>query len=104
MTHIQIIPITENHIEGFWAAVDSVAREQHYLSFLQGPPLDMSRAFALENIKDNWPHFIALCDKKVVGWCDISSLHRPVFAHCGTLGIGVLKSFRGQGVGKVGWV
>jgi RimJ/RimL family protein N-acetyltransferase len=32
--------------------------------------------------------------------CDITSLHRPVFAHSGALGIGVLAPFRGQGIGE----
>jgi hypothetical protein len=30
---IKIIPISEEHIQGFWSAVDSVAREHEYLAF-----------------------------------------------------------------------
>lgn len=41
-----------------------------------------------------------MVDEKVVGWCDISSLHRPVLAHSGVLGMGVLAEFRGHGIGK----
>jgi energy-coupling factor transporter transmembrane protein EcfT len=37
----QILPITEEHIKSFRAAVDSVAREHKYLAFLEGPPLEM---------------------------------------------------------------
>ncbi len=95
----QILPITEEHIEGFRAAVDSVAREHKYLAFLEGPPLEMARSFVLENIQGNWPHFIALVEGKVVGWCDITSLHRHAFAHTGSLGIGVLGPYREQGIG-----
>lgn len=36
----------------------------------------------------------------VVGWCDISSLHRPVFEHAGCLGIGVVDGSRGIGIGE----
>ncbi len=36
---------------------------------------------------------------KVVGWCDITSLHRHAFAHSGSLGIGLLAPYRGQGIG-----
>lgn len=98
---VSIVPITEAHIEGFWAAVDVVARERRYLSFLEGPPLAMSRAFVRENLAGNWPHFVAVAaDGQLVGWCDITSLHRPVAAHIGILGIGVLPAWRGQGLGK----
>lgn len=36
---------------------------------------------------------------KIIGWCDISTLDRPVFAHIGSLGIGILAPYRGQGIG-----
>ncbi|HEV2613961.1 MAG TPA: GNAT family N-acetyltransferase [Gammaproteobacteria bacterium] len=100
MLDYQIIPITEEHIEGFCAAVDSVSRERKYLTFLEGPPLEMSQVFVRENLRDHWPHFVAISHNKVVGWCDITTLNRPVFEHAGTLGIGVIASHRGQGIGK----
>lgn len=99
MQNYEIIPIREEYIESFRAAVGSVAREGKYLTFLDEPSLEMSKAFVLENLQGNWPHFIAISDGKVIGWCDISSLHRPVFAHSGTLGIGILAPYRGQGIG-----
>lgn len=98
--NFEIIPITEDHIQGFWSAVDSVARERKYLAFLEGPPINTIKDFVLQNIQGNWPHFIAMSDGKIIGWCDISALDRPVFAHIGSLGIGVLAPYRGQGVGK----
>ena len=96
----QIVPITLDHLEAFRAAVDSVAKERKYLSFLEGPPLEMSREFVEGNIKGNWPQVVAIHDNKLIGWCDISSLQRPIYEHCGELGIGVLKPFRGQGIGE----
>ncbi|KTC96571.1 GNAT family N-acetyltransferase [Legionella erythra] len=95
-----IIPIREEYIDSYWQALDSVAREQKYLAFLKGPPLEMTRDFVKQNLKGNWPHLIALHEEEVIGWCDISSLDRPVFAHIGSLGIGVRAAFRGLGVGK----
>lgn len=100
MLNVEIIPITEEHIQGFWSAVDSVARERKYLAFLEGPPINSTREFVLENIKDNWPHFIAVSEGQIIGWCDISALDRPVFAHIGSLGIGILAFYRGLGIGK----
>ena len=100
MKYYKIIPISEEYILGFNQAVDKVAREQKYLAFLTGPSLEMSTSFVKENIAGNWPHVVAVVDKKVVGWCDISSIHRHVAEHVGSLGIGVLDEFRGEGIGE----
>ena len=99
MIHFNIVPITEAHIQGFWSAVDSVARERKYLAFLEAPLIHSTRDFVLNNIKGNWPQVVALSDSEIIGWCDITSLDRPIFAHTGTLGMGVLAPYRGQGVG-----
>lgn len=100
MQDYQIIPITEEYIDSFWAAVDAVAKEHKFLAFLEGPPIESTREFVRENIKGNWPHLIAINKNKVIGWCDITSLHRPIFAHSGVLGIGVLANYRHQGIGE----
>ena len=96
----RIAPIEERYIESYRAAVDSVARERVYLAFLEAPPLESTVEFVRENIRDGHPQFVALIDDGVVGWCDITSLHRPVFAHSGVLGLGVVNAYRGQGIGK----
>lgn len=97
--NFNIVPIEEKHIEGFWHAVDSVARERKYLAFLEGPPIHTTKSFIQNNINDGCPHFVALSEERIIGWCDITSLGRPVFNHVGSLGIGVLANYRGQGVG-----
>jgi RimJ/RimL family protein N-acetyltransferase len=96
----RVTPIEERYIEGFRAAVDSVARERVYLAFLEAPPLKAATEFVLDNIREGHPQFVALVDETVVGWCDITSLHRPVFAHSGVLGMGVVAEYRGHGIGK----
>jgi ribosomal protein S18 acetylase RimI-like enzyme len=96
----EIVPIAEEHISGFWAAVDTVARESGFLASLEGPKIEMSRAFVLESLRENRPHFVALHKSTVIGWCDISPLRRSLHAHVGVLGMGVLAEFRGHGVGK----
>ena len=102
MQEYQIIPITESQIEGFAAVVDSVAREGkgRYISFLEGPPMAMTREFVMDNIENNWPQLLLQYDGQVVGWCDITSLGRPVFSHVGKLGIGMLAEHRGKGHGR----
>lgn len=57
MSDVEIIPITEREIQGFWSALDSVAREHEYLSFLEGPPINSTRDFVLGNIEGDWPHW-----------------------------------------------
>ena len=96
----EIIPIREEHLESFWSAVDSVAREHHYLAFLEGPPIHSTKDYIAENIRDNWPHLVAIKDNQIIGWCDITALDRPVFSHIGSLGIGILAPYRDQGLGK----
>ena len=96
----EIVPIEVKHINGFWTAVDSVAREHLYLSFLEGPPIESAKKFVLDQINNNWPQVVAVHDGTVIGWCDISPLDRPVFEHIGSLGIGVLAPYRELGIGR----
>ena len=54
----------------------------------------------LNSIGKRYPHFVALDDNQVVGWCDVLPADlRALRAHTGMLGIGVLAKQRGRGVG-----
>jgi RimJ/RimL family protein N-acetyltransferase len=96
----QIVPTTEQHVDGFERVFDTVARELRYLAFTQSPPRQKVVEFLTESLTGGWPHYVALHDGEVVGWCDISSLHRPVFDHAGVLGLGLLPEHRGKGLGR----
>jgi ribosomal protein S18 acetylase RimI-like enzyme len=95
----RVVPIAEEHIEGFRAGLDSVARERRYLTFLEAPSLEESRRFVRRNIREGYPQHVALVEDKVVGWCDALPIDRPTRAHTGVLGIGVLAEFRRRGIG-----
>jgi RimJ/RimL family protein N-acetyltransferase len=96
----QIVPIAEQHIPGFRAAVDVVAREKKYLAFLEAPPLEEVTRFVLGNIERGYPQFVVLGGNTVAGWCDvIPNRTRVIYSHCGTLGVGLLPEFRGKGIG-----
>jgi RimJ/RimL family protein N-acetyltransferase len=95
-----IVPIAEEHIDGFRAAVDSVARELKYLAFLEAPPPAEVRKFVLSNIAERVPQFVALDDDRVVGWCDVLPKPRPALRHSGVLGMGVISEHRGRGIGR----
>jgi RimJ/RimL family protein N-acetyltransferase len=97
----QIVPITEEHISGFRAAVDAVARERRYLAFLEAPPLENVTRFVLDNIEHGYPQFVVTSADTVVGWCDVlPNRTRVIYSHCGTLGVGLLPDFRGKGIGR----
>ena len=99
MTTIEIVPIREEHAESFHRALDTVARERRYLSFLEAPPAELTLAFIRDNIEHGFPQFVALAGGDVVGWCDVRRKARPIHAHVGILGMGLLPAFRGQRLG-----
>jgi ribosomal protein S18 acetylase RimI-like enzyme len=97
---VSVVPIAEDHVDGFRAAVDAVARERRYLALLEAPPLEESRKFVAQNIGKGHPHYVALIAGRVVGWCDALPYWQPTRAHTAVLGLGVLAAYRGQGIGK----
>ena len=100
MNAVEIVPITPDHIESFRRALDIVARERRYLAFFAAPPLEPMRNFVLGMIKHGQPQMLAISDGEVVGWCDVMPKDRPIYAGVGVLGMGLLPSFRGRGIGK----
>jgi len=96
----RVVPIAEEHIPGFRAALDEVARERRFLIFLEAPPLEEVRAFVRHNLRKGHPAFVALAGDEVIGWCDVLPMDRPTRAHTGTLGIAVTAAHRGRRVGS----
>jgi ribosomal protein S18 acetylase RimI-like enzyme len=98
-SEVQIMPIAEEHIEGYHECLDSVARERRYLAFVQAPSLESARKFVLSNIANDVPQFVALSGDEVIGWCDILPQRLEGFTHCGGLGMGVREDSRRRGIG-----
>ncbi|MHC2297223.1 GNAT family N-acetyltransferase [Rhizobium mongolense] len=96
---IVIEPIAVRHIESYHQALDVVARERRYLTFLVAPPLEDIRKFVLDMIENRHPQFVAVKDGEVVGWCDIRRHFFPSHAHRGSLGMGIIPAHRGLGLG-----
>ena len=96
---ITIEPIREDHIESFRTALDIVSRERKYLSRFEAPPPEHMRVFILDMIKGRHPQFVAMAGSVVVGWCDIRRRAIESHAHRGTLGMGIIPGYRGQGLG-----
>ncbi len=96
---IAIVPIAPEHIESFHRALDVVARERKFLTLLEAPPLEQTRLFVLDAIKNGDPQLVALADGEVVGWCDVRRHFFAAHAHRGTLGMGIIPVWRGRGLG-----
>jgi len=98
---IEIVPLGEDLSEGYRAVLDSVAREERYLALLQAFPPEATRAFIAAGVASGRPMFAARVAGEIVGWCDIL-VDKPLetLKHTGSLGMGVLRSHRGRGVGR----
>lgn len=96
----RIVPITIDLADGYREALGVVARERLYLRLTDAPSLERSIAFVSANIAKGNPHFVGLAESNVVGWCDISRDDVPAESHVGSLGMGVIPTFRGQGIGR----
>lgn len=97
---IAILPFAPEHFEGLRACIDAVAREKRWLSFTEVPAREDSQRFSDWIRRNRYPQLVALDGGKVVGWCDIVGSDRQSQAHIGTLGMGMLAPYRGQGLGR----
>lgn len=97
--NIAIVPTSEHLANGIWACLDAVARERTFLARLEAPPPERIKAALRESIAKGVSQFVALDGSQVVGWCDIFPAGQHATQHCGTLGIGLLASHRGRGIG-----
>jgi len=95
----RIVPTSAEHIEGFHAVVDRVARERRYLAMLKAFPLEETARYVRDCIERKSPHFVAIADGRVVGWCDITPMPRETQAHGGVLGMGIVDGYRGKRIG-----
>lgn len=96
---VAIVPVRSEHATEFHSVFSTVIAERKYLTHLDPPPLEKTRAFIARVVENDWILLLALADEKVVGWCDIIPKPQPMFAHCGVLGMGLLASVRGKGIG-----
>ncbi len=85
-------------LAGCHRCLDAVAREGRWLSRLSAPSIERYTAFVAGLREANAPRIVAV-DGEVVGWCDITPDASPVRAHVGSLGMGLLATHRGQGLG-----
>lgn len=95
-----IRPIQRQDSAGFRAALDSVAKERKYISTLEAPALEQVTSFVNDNINKQYPQYVALKGEVIIGWADIIPHKRESEKHVGTLGMGIMQAYRGQGIGS----
>jgi ribosomal protein S18 acetylase RimI-like enzyme len=98
---VTIRRIREEDAPAFRQVLDSVCRERKFLAQLEAPPLERAQAFVSANVKNGNPQFVAEVEGKLVGWCDVlRGDASSVAPHVGRLGMGLMKEYRGQGIGR----
>ena len=100
--NIEIREIRLKDAVSYREALDSVCRERRFLTGVAAPSPRMTRAFIERNIARDLPHFVALVDGRVVGWCDaIPGDPKQGSSHVARMGMGVRKDFRRRGIGRL---
>lgn len=97
--NITIRQIEMDDVAGYYRAFSSVASEKKYLLTIEPHPLDRMCEFISNNIEHQHAQYVAVTADSIVGWADIVPVNRPTREHVGTLGMGVLAAYRGQGLG-----
>ena len=97
---VSIVPVAQAHAAGFRACLDVVAREKCYLAQTEALPLERIEGFVRDSVARDAVQFMAVHGARVVGWADIFPAWAHAVAHCGSLGMGVLPAYRGQGIGR----
>jgi ribosomal protein S18 acetylase RimI-like enzyme len=98
MAHI--VPVAEHLAASYRQCLDVVAREKRYLAQIEAVPLERIEAFVRESVASDAVQFMAVDGGRVVGWADIFPAWAHAVAHCGSLGMGLLPEYRGQGIGR----
>jgi len=97
---VRIRPGRLDDVEGAHHCVGVVAQERAYIGFLDPPPIEDSRRYWTGVIESKHPWMLAVQDHRVVGWCEVAQIERPIFNHVGVLGMGLLPDYREKGIGQ----
>ena len=96
-----IQPLTNDHANDFHRNLSEVAAERRWLAMLEPASEESTRKWVAELVSTAAPACVALDNQGcVIGWCDIKPYALEGFRHCGRLGMGVAKAWRGRGVGR----
>ena len=92
--------IEQKDVAGYRSALDSIVGEREYLLTVTTPSFEIVTEFVHRNIADNNAQYVAVVNKRIVGWADIVAYEKELIKHAGLLGMGVVSEYRGRGIGK----
>lgn len=96
---IVIRTIEEADLVGYHECLGTVARERIYLGLVDAPEPEACANWMKRLRSRDFPFVIARAGETVIGWCDIAPDERVGYQHVGHLGMGMLPSWRGRGIG-----
>ena len=97
---VSIGEIRLEDVEPFRECLDTVAREKRYIAVFEAPPIERMRSFIADHVARGTPCLVARESKRVIGWCDIQPAWHHALRHCGSLGMGLIRDYRGMGLGR----
>lgn len=97
---VEIKYADQKYFKSFYEALREVAAERVYLEMVEPKPFSVVTEFQSGLIESNSPVYYAIDGDRVVGWCDVSIPDNPRLKHRGSLGMGIVQGYRGQGVGS----
>jgi RimJ/RimL family protein N-acetyltransferase len=98
-TAVGVRPTALGDIGGISACLSAIIAERVWFARTEPIPLEGTAKFVAENIRIGNPQCVAEDAGRIVGLCDITRQTLPIFHHRGTLGMGLLAEYRGQGLG-----
>jgi len=88
-------------LEDFHHCLNEVAKERVHLMLTSSPDIEKMKGFIEGNIRDKVPQVFAFDGEKMVGWCDIRPFGHATMKHRAEVGMGVIREYRGRGIGKL---
>jgi RimJ/RimL family protein N-acetyltransferase len=98
--NIEILPAKAEFAAQFRECLDAVAKESRFLMFLEAPPLSVLKEDLKVFANTKAPNFFAFDGAKLIGWCDMRLTSRELAKHRAEIGMGLLKEYRGKGIGR----
>lgn len=97
-------PLKESDAASYRACLDQIARERLFIAFTEAPSEREALFYIKAMMQRDLPFVVAVDPRDtVVGWCNIhvapDNPHRPGFNHVGVLGMGLIETYRGKGLG-----
>lgn len=100
-SQVVVRDVTEDDIPSHHTAFDDVAQAGLYMALLQAPPMAVFAEKIRRDLHAGTPHLVAVDGDRVIGWCEIQPGDAATCRdHVGTLSMGLLEEYRGQGLGK----